>query len=159
MGHLATRLSPAVTNSETLRTPFSLKAETVLGPVILSTVPLKASWSFWDRTISSSQRDSWQNLKRKKGRELVCYVVFYSYLFLRQYTRRIKRAREEEITRVLLSIYGHTMIISQFTTTSPCQKILIHNWSYRNIVKIGGLYWIGILRESFDSDSVSRGKD
>lgn len=43
VGHLATRLSPAVMNSETLRTPFSLKAETVLGPVILSTVPLKAS--------------------------------------------------------------------------------------------------------------------
>lgn len=52
MGHLATRLSPAITNSVTLRTPFSLKAETVRWPVILSTVPLKASWSFWDKTIS-----------------------------------------------------------------------------------------------------------
>ena len=43
VGHLETRLSPAMTNSETLRTPFSLKAETVRGPVILSTVPLNAS--------------------------------------------------------------------------------------------------------------------
>ena len=52
VGHLETRLSPAVMNSGTLRTPFSLKAETVRGPVILSTGPLKASWSFCVRTIS-----------------------------------------------------------------------------------------------------------
>lgn len=42
VGHLETRLSPAITNSLTLRTPFSLKAETVRGLVILSTVPLNA---------------------------------------------------------------------------------------------------------------------
>jgi hypothetical protein len=52
VGHLETRLSPARMNSLTLRTPFSLKAETVRGPVILSTVPLNASWIFCDRTIS-----------------------------------------------------------------------------------------------------------
>lgn len=70
VGHLATRLSPAVMNSETLRTPFSLKAETVLGPVILSTVPLKASWSFWERTIFSlSHWNFWQNMKGKNERK------------------------------------------------------------------------------------------
>lgn len=52
VGHLETRLSPATMNSVMLRTPFSLRAETVRGAVILSTVPLKASWSFWDSTIS-----------------------------------------------------------------------------------------------------------
>lgn len=53
VGHLATRLSPARTNSDTLRTPFSLKAETVRGPVIRSTVPLKASCSLCVSTILS----------------------------------------------------------------------------------------------------------
>jgi len=52
VGHLETRLSPATMNSVMLRTPFSFRAETVRGAVILSTVPLKASWSFWDSTIS-----------------------------------------------------------------------------------------------------------
>ena len=51
VGHLETRLSPARMNSETLKTPFSLNAETVRGPVILSTVPLNASWILWENTI------------------------------------------------------------------------------------------------------------
>lgn len=52
VGHLETRLSPARINSLMLRTPFSLKAETVRGLVIRSTVPLNASWIFCDSTIS-----------------------------------------------------------------------------------------------------------
>lgn len=54
VGHLETRLSPAMMNSVILSTPFSLNAETVRGFVILSTVPLNASWNFCESTISPS---------------------------------------------------------------------------------------------------------
>jgi hypothetical protein len=52
VGHFDTKLSPASTNSSGVSTPFSLKADTVRGPVILSTAPLRASWSLCDSTIS-----------------------------------------------------------------------------------------------------------
>ena len=44
VGHFDTRLSPAWTNSSGVSTPFSLKADTVRGLVILSIAPLNASW-------------------------------------------------------------------------------------------------------------------
>lgn len=58
VGHFETRLSPAWTNSSGVSTPFSLKADTVRGLVILSIAPLNASWRRCVKAIFHFQLDS-----------------------------------------------------------------------------------------------------